>query len=211
MVFFLTIGYVISFCQQILLKGDFVVTTNAGRAVYIVYSLFTIPIMTILISFMSDAFLSKFQKRAERFGLKGGEDQRYSERARKGKVWESGVKKLFRRWRRRKSTEEDNDLESGRSPPTGDEVLRNEILDEVRSIQENVDEEVPEPENGDENKSSLAASRELDEDEVEGGSNGESSAHRRKSKREKELDDIDEEDVERAIKENRGELDKHED
>lgn len=45
-------------------------TTNLGRAIYIVYSMLTIPIMTILVSLMSDAILSKFQKAAERFGVR---------------------------------------------------------------------------------------------------------------------------------------------
>lgn len=192
-----------------LIQGDFVVTTNAGRAVYIVYSLFTIPIMTILISLMSDTFLSRFQKRAERFGLKGGEDQRYSDLLKKGRMFEGRIKRLFRR-QPRTPTEEAKDLESGQAQTsTGEEILRNEILDEVEAIEETAEEEIPEM---DEKLPSIV-SKEVDEETVEGESSDESSTRQRKSKKAKgkELDGIDEEDVERAILENRGEADEHED
>lgn len=76
-------------------KGDFVVTSNAARVVYIVYSMFTIPIMTILISLMSDTLLSRLIKRTERFGVKGGENQTFIEGQNQRKY--SAFRRLTRR------------------------------------------------------------------------------------------------------------------
>ena len=180
------------------------VTTDAGRAIYIVYSLFAIPIMTILISLMSDTFLSTFQKKAEKFGVRVEEDQRYSEfvnQGRKGKGW---IKRLFRGLRR--PTVEAGHLESGRTVPVEDEILEEEVLDEVRSIQESVNERIHETEGEEEKLASEAVAKELEE-EVE----GESSTRGTQLKKDEGVDGINEEDVERAIKENRGELDEKDD
>ena len=186
------------------------VTTNVGRAIYIVYSLFTIPIMTILISLMSDTFLSKFQKKAERFGTRGGEDARYSDLVKKGRRWERRIRRLFHR-RSKPIAEEDKDLESGQSPTnTGDDILREEILDEVQSIEETVDERIDESEVEDQKLAPVKEDvKEVDDNDVIGeGSTG--NTRRRRSKKHEDIE-IDEEDVERAIKENRGEVEEHED
>jgi hypothetical protein len=169
-----------------LTQGDFVVTTNVGRAIYIVYSLFTIPIMTILVSLMSDSVLSKFQKSAERFGIKG-EDQRTKEHELK--------RRKFRRARKPPS----GDVETGRIPTasTGDEILREEILDELESLEQHVENQV-----------------DTDLGLTEGSSQGEAArnqdnARRRRRVRrarqrgagQRRIEDLDEEDVERAIQE----------
>jgi hypothetical protein len=128
-----------------------VVTSNAGRAIYVVYSLLTIPIMTILISLMSDTFLSKFQKSAEQFGMKGGEDERYSRmkklREQMGPRWKYYTKKMFRRKVEKPTfaatTRVDKDVEQGRVPDRSeDDVLREEIMEEVEEIRRSVDDEV---------------------------------------------------------------------
>ena len=140
------------------------VTTNAGRAVYIVYSLLTIPIMTILISMMSDTFLAKFQKGAEKLGIRGGEDQRFNEHQEPcQEVQEKrsrSLRKLFRRRVRKplrggnietpppaeveKDVDVERDVEKGEQeiPSVGDDILREEILEEVESIEQSVNESV---------------------------------------------------------------------
>jgi hypothetical protein len=140
------------------LQGDFVVTTNAGRAIYIVYSLLTIPIITILVSLMSDTLLSSLQKKAEHLGVRSNEDQRYNARdakcREKGPRWKRYTRKLFR-----------GKLhiikEEGESPPpppedlgvedleaqikkttSGDEVLEDEVVGEVEHLERGGSEEV---------------------------------------------------------------------
>jgi len=161
--------------------------------------------MTILISLLSDTFLSKFQKKAERFGMKGGEDARYRDLLKRGRKWDNRIRRLFRR-RSMLTMEGDKDLESGETP-TGDEILEEEIMDEVHSIQDTVEESIRKTEGGDENLASVTEDpKELDDD-----AECESSARQRRLKCDETIDSINEEEVERAIRENRGELDEHED
>jgi hypothetical protein len=101
--------------------------------------------MTILISLMSDTFFSRLQKRAERFGVKGGEDQRYIEERNFAHEhptrWKKFTKKIFRR--KPKKRHEEKDVEQAQDGQnTGDEILREEVLEEVQSMQRAVDEEV---------------------------------------------------------------------
>ena len=108
------------------------VTTNIGRALYIVYSLLTIPIITILVSLMSDSLLSKFQKSAERWGVKRSEPK-------KKKSWRSYFR--FKRKKRKPGVSEDIDVEMG--PPVDDhEILREEILEEMESLEDEAENEV---------------------------------------------------------------------
>jgi hypothetical protein len=167
--------------------------------------------MTILISLMSDTFLSKFQKKAERFGTRGGEDARYSDLVKQGRRWERRIRRLFR-GRSEPIAEEDKDLESGQSPTTtGDDILREEILDEVQSIEESVDERVNESEVEDQKLAPVKEDvKEVDDDDVIGEGSTTGNTRRRRSKKHEDIN-IDEEDVERAIKEHRGELEEHED
>ena len=113
-------------------KGDFVVTSNGGRVVYIVYSLFTIPIMTILISLMSDIFLSKFIKYSERFGVKGGDEQIFlngQSRERAPKQTQSTRRSFQRKGKKHRS---EKDIErSVDVSSVEDEAPQEEILKEV--------------------------------------------------------------------------------
>ena len=161
---------------------------------------------------MSDTFLSKFQKKAERFGTRGGEDARYSDLVRKGRRWERRIRTLFRRRSKPIIAEEDKDLESGQSPTTtGDDILREEILDEVQSIEETVDERIDAESEVEDQKLAPVKEvvKEVDDDDVI-GEGSTSKTRRRRSKKEEDIN-IDEEDVERAIKQHRGELEEHED
>jgi hypothetical protein len=185
-------------------QGDLVVTTNAGRAVYVVYSLFTIPIITIFISLMSDAFLSKFQKAAERFGIKGGEDEQFlegqNECQRKGPRWGFYSRKLFRRKAKKPHVEKDVEQNTDVSN-LGDEVLRDEILDEVASIQESVNEDVDLTLGVDKREGKVPESEISNREGV-----GNGHVHRRRQRDDLENDDderICEEDVDRAIQETR--------
>lgn len=100
--------------------------------------------MTILISLMSDTFLSKFQKSAEKFGVKG-EDERYqdiiAQSQEKEQRGESFPRRLF--GRKAEKPQIGKDVERGDVvSTTNDEILREEVLEEVESIQEEVNEEV---------------------------------------------------------------------
>ena len=152
--------------------------------------------MTIMISWMSDTFLSQFQKGAERFGVKGGEDQMFLE------VLNGGNTQLPRRkcyaektlrWRRKKRpVERDVERESGRDVPNiGDDILREEILDEIQSIEESVNEEVNSEMRKSKPKKDLA--------EGEGSSNKVGGSHHAHKWRKKG----DEEGVDSAIRERR--------
>ena len=44
------------------MKGDFVVTSNVGRAIYIVYSFFMIFVMTALLLLLYEAFYTRVTK-----------------------------------------------------------------------------------------------------------------------------------------------------
>src|SRR5579859_276430 len=117
--------------------------------------------MTILISLMSDTFLAKFQESAKKFGVKGGEDERYiglqkGRRERKSK-WKRTLQKMF-------GGKSVSDNSSGIQGPGGvgdrdmerdiedverkdadgeaDDYLREEILEEVREIRRSVDQQV---------------------------------------------------------------------
>lgn len=132
------------------------VTSNAGRAIYVVYSLLTIPIMTILISLMSDTFLFKFQENAEKFGVKGGEDERYSRmkkmkklREQMGPRWKYYSRKMMGQKVEKPTFPDtasavDRDVERGRveRDDSMDDYLREEVMEEVEEIRESVDEEV---------------------------------------------------------------------
>jgi hypothetical protein len=104
----------------------------------------TIPIMTILVSLMSDSLLSKFQKSAERFGVKGGEDKRYQKQKPESKKeaprWRDRFRIFHRKKTKRKPSE---DLEKGPPPLVGtsnDEILEEEILEEVQDIERHAEE-----------------------------------------------------------------------
>jgi hypothetical protein len=185
-------------------QGDFVVTSNAGRAVYVVYSLFAIPIITILISLMADTFFSKFQKGAEMFGVKGGEDQRFldgqAECQEKGPRWKHYTRKVFRRRARKPRVERDVER-TGDVPNLDDDILREEILDEVTSIEESVNEGVDLALGIEKPKT-----KKLEGETSNGERAGNSHVHRRRRRGDVETDDderISEEDVDRAIQENR--------
>ena len=185
-------------------QGDFVVTSNAGRAVYVVYSLFTIPIMTILISLMSDTFLSKFQKAAEMFGVKGEKINDFStdKMSVKKKDHDGNIIPESFSGRRARKPQVEKDVErNGDVPNLDDDILREEILDEVTSIQESVNEGV-DLALGIENPKTKMLEREISNGEGAGNSH----VHRRRRRDDVEKDDderISEEDVDRAIQENR--------
>jgi len=149
MIFFLTIGYVRTHSPEILTwQGDFVVTTNAGRAVYIVYSLMTIPIITILVSLLSEGLLSTLQKKAELIGVRVKEDERDVKqdkiRREKGPRWRRYTRKLFPRKLNVVKKEEAvtegevEDLESQAPEVPEDEVLKDEIEGEVENLEQKV-------------------------------------------------------------------------
>jgi hypothetical protein len=212
MIFFLTIGYV--FPPRLFSngEGDFVVTTNAGRAIYIVYSLFTIPIITIMISLLSDTFLAQFRKGAEQWGIKGNEDQRFLEGQHlceeRTPRWKKVTRKLFRP-RVQKSRSEileeqptpmETDIEQGLDvSKVDDDILREEVLEEVKSIQESVAETVD---------SQLGIGKDQFQNiDQEGSSSDVHRVHKRRRKA-KDVEDNDdeeirEEDVDIAIKESR--------
>ena len=121
--------------------------------------------MTILISLMSDTFLAKFQKGAERFGVKGGEDERYihvrDQRRARGPCWKYCISKVFRRHppqgaaavaeegvnvgnqgAERNSTDRDVERQSAEEELGVDEYLRDDIMEEVREIRRSVDQQV---------------------------------------------------------------------
>ena len=114
-------------------------TSNAGRAIYIVYSLLTIPIMTILVSLMSDSVLSKFQRSAENFGMRGGEDKKYQKKKELKKEppkWKDRLKIFHLKKEPGKSKVKD--LENGGPPlvdSMNDEILRDRIMEEVEEIE----------------------------------------------------------------------------
>ena len=178
-------------------------TTNVGRAIYIVYSLFTIPIMTILISLLSDSFFSKFQKAAENIGVKSVEDQHHlPARDLHPQVgppkWKICFRKVFHR-RPRESypptpqAEPERDVERNEIPVVNDDFLREEVLAEVESIKESVDKEVDKELGINEPKSrSMDRAREKE-------------VRRRKKAKTEEGDGSIQEDVERAIEEEREE------
>lgn len=138
------------------------VTSNVGRAIYVVYSLLTIPIMTILISLMSDTFLSKLQEHAEKFGIRGSEDERYS-RTKKMKELREQLGPRCNYYTRKilgrkvekptfldvspavdKDKDKDKDIERGRvqHDDSADDFLRHEVMEEVEEIRRSADEEV---------------------------------------------------------------------
>jgi hypothetical protein len=124
--------------------------------------------MTIVISLMSDTFLSRFQKSAEQFGVRGGEDQRYLRTqqtcAEERQRWKTYPRRMFRRKRRREQA--DNDIEQGQeSSVTPDDQMRNEILEEVESIRRSVDQQV-DAELGYENATTKREIADLGESEV---------------------------------------------
>jgi hypothetical protein len=111
--------------------------------------------MTILISLMSDTFLAKFQESAKKFGVKGGEDERYiglqKERRERRSKWKRTLQEMFGRRSvsdnksgttgieedtRRDMEKQDNEI------PEADDYLREEMLEEVREIRRSVDEQV---------------------------------------------------------------------
>jgi hypothetical protein len=108
--------------------------------------------MTILISLMSDTFLSKFQKSAEQFGMKGGEDERYSRmkklREQMGPRWKYYTRKMFRRKVEKPTIPAtprvDKDVEQGQVPNdrSEDDFLREDIMEEVEEIRRSVDDQV---------------------------------------------------------------------
>ena len=157
--------------------------------------------MTVLISLLSDTFLSKFQKATERFGVRGGEDQQFLEgqnhHQEKGPRWKFYTRKLFRP--RVKKPQVEKDVErNGDVPNLEDDILREEILDEVASIQQSVNKKVDLTLGIDKTKVKMA------EQERSNGQ-GNSHVHRRSQRGDVENDNegIYDEDVDRAIKESR--------
>lgn len=117
--------------------------------------------MTILISLMSDTFLAKFQESAKKFGVKGGEDERYiglqKERRERRSKWKRTLQKMFGG----KSASDNNsviqkagvvrDRDMGRDGEDverqdvdgeEDDYLREEVLEEVREIRRSVEQQV---------------------------------------------------------------------
>lgn len=150
-------------------------TTNAGRAIYIVYSLLTIPIITILVSLMSDTILSSFQKRAETIGIRANEDQRFREQdkacRKKGPRWKYYTRKLFRR--KSKIIKEDvtqaaaaKDLEAQIKKPPEDEALKDEVEGEVENLERRVTAEVDSAMGIDKDESSMIE-REIMREEID--------------------------------------------
>ena len=158
--------------------------------------------MTILISLMSDTFLSRFQKRAERIGVKrAAEDQRYQDM--QEVCQEKGPRlKLFPRKRKKRPQSSEKDVEQAPDVPNvNDDILREEVLEEVESIEENVDKEVDE-ELGIDKKKAKELDREMGH--VKGPEKRKGKSPERQGRVEEGNDEeITEEDVERAIEENR--------
>ena len=121
--------------------------------------------MTILISLMSDTFLAKFQKGAEKFGVRGGEDERYihvrDQRRARGSCWKYCFSKVFRRHPppgaaaaagegvndgnrgpERNSSDRDVERQSTEEDIGVDEYLRDDIMEEVKEIRRSVDQQV---------------------------------------------------------------------
>lgn len=177
-------------------------TSNAGRAIYIVYSLLTIPIMTILVSLMSDSVLSKFQQSAERFGVRGGEDKRYQKKKEERKKEPPKWKDRLKIFHLKKATGKSKvkDLENGEPPLVGgmsDEILRDRIMEEVEEIEREADEGV---DMGVENEKESSGVVSLDADSSSGGT-------RRRTLRNTEgetpTEMINEEDVDRVMRQTR--------
>jgi hypothetical protein len=156
--------------------------------------------MTILISLMSDAWLGRIQKRAERFGVRGGEDQGYLETVKrmreKPSKWQQFYRRVFRiKPKSGKSVQ--IDLERGRDVPNiEDDMLRDEMLEQVQTMEQSIDSEV-DAELGITKEDAEAA-----EIEEAGTSEAGSSDARRRRKNKNESEcDINEGDVERALEE----------
>jgi hypothetical protein len=113
---------------------------------------------------MSDTFLSRFQKSAEQFGVRGGEDSRYIGMQKvcreNGPRWKYYTNRIFRR-NKKGVTVAEPDIENGpQSPTTGDDIMRQEILEEVESIRKSVDQQV-DAELGFDNANTKALQREI--------------------------------------------------
>src|SRR5271156_4829443 len=67
--------------------------------------------MTILISLMSDTFLAKFQKSAEKFGVKGGEDERYKRSVARAKAQGAKLRSFTRKVFSRKNSASPSGME----------------------------------------------------------------------------------------------------
>jgi hypothetical protein len=93
---------------------------------------------------MSDTFFSKLQKKAEQFGVRE-QDENYMETVAQREEKRHRWKFLSRKFSRRKAKKPriETDVERGDVVPnTNDEILREEVLEEVKSIQEEVNAEV---------------------------------------------------------------------
>lgn len=163
--------------------------------------------MTILISLLSDNFFSKFQKTAEKFGVKGIEDKQYlfMRNLRKRMPtpkWKVAFRKVFRRKPKPIKPPKESlqaDIERYPVPVVEDEILREEVLEEVESLRQSVSEQVDE-ELGINKATSHQADIELQ---------GAGSVRKRRKNEPKENptedddESIHEEDVERAIEDTR--------
>ena len=124
------------------------VTKNLGKAIYIVYSLFTIPIMTILISLASDTFFSRFQRSAERLGTREEEDHRFQKMQQMARRRAIIVRNYIRNLLCRPSKSHGKDVEKFRttSAPAGmnvqDEIIRDDIMEEIESMEQVADKEM---------------------------------------------------------------------
>jgi hypothetical protein len=126
--------------------------------VYVVYSLLTIPIITILVSLMSDTLLSSIQRKAENLGVRSNEDQRYNARdakcREKGPRWRRYTRKLFRGKLHIIKEEpeslppppddlgvDDVEAQIGKSK-SGDDMMEDEVVGELEHLERRVSEEV---------------------------------------------------------------------
>jgi hypothetical protein len=169
--------------------------------------------MTILISLMSDTFLFKFRESAEKFGVKGGEDERYSRmkkmREQMGPRWKYYSKKMMGQKVEKPTFPDtasavDRDVERGRveRDDSMDDYLREEVMEEVEEIRESVDEEV-DAELGIGSGKPLHHSR---AERVDGGTRRRRPIRFVQDENDGDADDegVNEEEVESAIQETRG-------
>jgi len=100
-----------------------VVKTNIGRAIYVVYSFFMIPVLTVLISTIYEYFSSQVQEIAKT-------DE---------SCLKFGIKRLIGRNRKNGSAVTAEVEGASGTQNLGEELLRNELVDEMQSAERQVD------------------------------------------------------------------------
>ena len=99
------------------------VKTNIGRAIYVVYSFFMIPVLTVLISTIYEYFSSQVQEIAKT-------DE---------SCLKFGINKLIRQCRKNGSAVTAEVEGPSETQNLGEELLRNELVDEMQSAEREVD------------------------------------------------------------------------